>query len=392
MDTPQNTVCAVVVAAGSSTRMGSQTPKQLLPLCGEPLLAHTLRAFEAAGSVDSVVVVCRREDRPAIEALAAPFHKVRAFPEGGATRQASVAAGVKAAGEAEILAIHDGARALITPQEIDRVVADCRLFRASTLAVPVVDTIKEADSQELVARTLDRSVLRSIQTPQVFYKAEYEKAMEAAEAAGKDFTDDCQLMEFVGRKVHLCSGSRSNLKVTTPEDLLFAQAVLQHRKEQERVSRMRIGHGYDVHRLVEGRKLILGGVTIPWEKGLLGHSDADVLAHAVADALLGAAALGDIGKLFPDTDPAYEGADSLQLLAQVCRVVREKGFAIENIDATILAQAPKLRPHIDAMRENLARACGIPVDRVSVKATTEEGLGFTGAKEGIAVHSVCLLR
>lgn len=155
---------------------------------------------------------------------------------------------------------------------------------------------------------------------------------------------------------------------------------------------MRIGHGYDVHRLVEGRKLILGGVTIPWEKGLLGHSDADVLAHAVADALLGAAALGDIGKLFPDTDPAYKGADSLLLLSEVCRVVREQGYTIENIDATILAQAPKLRPHIDTMRENLARACNIPVDCVSVKATTEEGLGFTGAQEGIAVHSVCLLR
>lgn len=155
---------------------------------------------------------------------------------------------------------------------------------------------------------------------------------------------------------------------------------------------MRIGHGYDVHRLVEGRRLILGGVEIPWKKGLLGHSDADVLAHAVADALLGAAALGDIGKLFPDTDPAYEGADSLLLLAEVCRVVREKGYEIENIDATILAQAPKLRPHIDVMREKLAGACGISTGQVSVKATTEEGLGFTGAGEGIAVHSVCLLR
>lgn len=154
---------------------------------------------------------------------------------------------------------------------------------------------------------------------------------------------------------------------------------------------MRIGHGYDVHRLVEGRRLILGGVEIPWEKGLLGHSDADVLAHAIADALLGAAALGDIGKLFPDTDPTYEGADSLLLLAEVCRVVREKGYEIENIDATILAQAPKLRPHIDSMREKLAVACGIGIGQVSVKATTEEGLGFTGAGEGIAVHSVCLL-
>ena len=154
---------------------------------------------------------------------------------------------------------------------------------------------------------------------------------------------------------------------------------------------MRIGHGYDVHRLVEGRKLILGGVEIPYEKGLLGHSDADVLAHAVADALLGAAALGDIGKLFPDTDPAYAGADSLKLLAEAVRQVREKGFKPVNVDATVLAQAPKLRPYIDAMRERLAAACGLPADAVSVKATTEEGLGFTGAGEGIAVHAVCLL-
>lgn len=154
---------------------------------------------------------------------------------------------------------------------------------------------------------------------------------------------------------------------------------------------MRIGHGYDVHRLVEGRKLILGGVEIAYEKGLLGHSDADVLAHAVTDALLGAAAIGDIGKLFPDTDPAYKGADSLKLLAEAVRKVRAKGYDVVNIDATVLAQAPKLRPYIDTMRQNLADACGIDADRLNVKATTEEGLGFTGNGEGIAVHAVCLL-
>lgn len=154
---------------------------------------------------------------------------------------------------------------------------------------------------------------------------------------------------------------------------------------------MRIGHGYDVHRLVEGRRLILGGVEIAYEKGLLGHSDADVLAHAVTDALLGAAAIGDIGKLFPDTDPAYAGADSLKLLAEAVRQVRAKGYDIVNVDATVLAQAPKLRPHIDAMRHNLATACGIDPDQMNVKATTEEGLGFTGNGEGIAVHAVCLL-
>lgn len=154
---------------------------------------------------------------------------------------------------------------------------------------------------------------------------------------------------------------------------------------------MRIGHGYDVHRLVEGRRLILGGVDIPYEKGLLGHSDADVLAHAIADALLGAAALGDIGKLFPDTDPAFEGANSLRLLAEVVRRLQAEGYSIGNIDATVLAQRPKLSPYIMQMRENLADACGIAVEKISVKATTEEGLGFTGAGEGIAAHAVCLL-
>lgn len=153
----------------------------------------------------------------------------------------------------------------------------------------------------------------------------------------------------------------------------------------------RIGHGYDVHRLVEGRPLILGGVSIPYEKGLLGHSDADVLTHAVADALLGAAALGDIGGLFPDTDPAYKDADSLKLLSVVVKVVRDAGYTVSNIDATVLAQAPKLKPHITKMREKLAAACDIPVDAVSVKATTEEGLGFTGSGEGIAAHAVCLV-
>ena len=155
---------------------------------------------------------------------------------------------------------------------------------------------------------------------------------------------------------------------------------------------MRIGHGYDVHKFAEGRKLILGGVEIPFEMGLLGHSDADVLLHAISDALLGASALGDIGLLFPDTDPQYEGADSIQLLRQVCRKVREAGFEIENVDATVLAQQPKLRPYIDDMRAMISAALGIDLDCVSVKATTEEGLGFTGRKEGISAHAVCLLK
>ena len=199
----------------------------------------------------------------------------------------------------------------------------------------------------------------------------------------RDVTDDCSIFELAGLPVRLVEGEYANRKITTREDLPA------HAKEE---TAMRVGHGYDVHRLVEGRKLILGGVEIPYEKGLLGHSDADVLAHAVADALLGAAALGDIGKLFPDTDERYKGADSLVLLGHVAARVRQAGFAVENIDATVLCQRPKLAAHIPAMREKLAAACGMDAGDVSVKATTEEGLGFTGEGLGIAAHCVCLLR
>lgn len=202
------------------------------------------------------------------------------------------------------------------------------------------------------------------------------------------YTDDCQLIEAAGGRVRLTLGDYKNIKLTTPEDRVTARAYLGEQKEEKT---MRIGSGYDVHRLVEGRKLILGGVDVPYERGLLGHSDADVLAHAITDALLGAAALGDIGKLFPDNDPQYEGADSLALLGRVCALLGEKGYSIGNIDATVIAQRPKLAPHIPQMRENLAKACGIALPQVSVKATTEEGLGFTGSGDGIAASAVCLL-
>ncbi len=227
-------VCAVIVAAGSSTRMGGSVPKQLLKLCGEPLLVHTLRTFDQSGCVDEAVLVCRQEDIPVIGKLAKPFPKIRWIVPGGSTRQESVAAGVRAAGDCEIIAIHDGARPLVTQQEIAAVIADCKKWRASSLAVPVVDTIKEVDAEEFVTFTPNRSLLRAVQTPQVFFREEYEQAMEKARAAGKDFTDDCQLMEFSGRRVHLCMGRRSNLKVTTPEDLLYARAILEERQRLQK--------------------------------------------------------------------------------------------------------------------------------------------------------------
>ncbi len=214
--------------------------------------------------------------------------------------------------------------------------------------------------------------------PQGFVRQGYRELLKATDAAGG--ADDWSVYERAGRPVRLVEGDYANLKITTREDI----------PEEEKA--MRIGHGYDVHRLAEGRKLILGGVEIPFEKGLDGHSDADVLVHAVMDALLGAAALGDIGHLFPDTDAAYKGADSLVLLGRVSEVLREAGYAPVNIDATILCQRPKLAPHIDAMRSNIAARLGMRAEDVSVKATTEEKLGFTGSGEGIAAHAVCLIQ
>ena len=251
--------------------------------------------------------------------------------------------------------------------------------------MPVKDTLKRTDEDGVILDTPDRANLWRVQTPQVFDRAALCAAMATALAESKDYTDDCQLMEAAGHKVRLVQGLDTNLKLTTPEDIRLAKALMKEEKP------MRIGHGYDVHKLVEGRDLILGGVKIEYEKGLLGHSDADVLTHAIMDALLGAAALGDIGKLFPDNDPAYAGADSVALLGRVVERITAEGYTIGNIDATILCQRPKLAPHIPQMRDILAAACGVPADRVSVKATTEEGLGFTGTGEGIAAHCVCLL-
>lgn len=378
-------VTAVIVAAGSSTRMGQ--PKLMIPLCGKPVLEHTLRAFDRS-AVDAIVVVTREQDIPALKALGNALSKPCAFVTGGDTRQHSVANGIAAVPpETTMVAIADGARPLITPDEIDRVIVAARESGAASAAVRVKDTIKQADENGIITATPDRATLWQVQTPQVFSLPLYKRAMEAVAAAGLDLTDDCQLVEYIGAKVTLCETSYENIKITTPEDIAVATAFLRKRG----VGGMRIGHGYDVHRFCEGRPCIIGGVTVPFELGLLGHSDADVLTHAIMDALLGAAAMGDIGKLFPDTDDRFKGADSIALLREVIARIKEAGYTVGNIDATVLAQKPKLRPHIDNMRQVIADACGVDAASVNIKATTEEGLGFTGAMQGIAAHAVCVL-
>lgn len=381
-------VTAILAAAGSSTRMGFD--KLSYDLGEHTVLEQSLLAFDLCPEVDEIVLVAGKNAWEQAKKAASCCTKPVQLVPGGTTRAESVQAGVCAA-RGELVAIHDAARPFVSQSIIRDTLAAARKYGAAAPAVPVKDTIKCAacgdgkvvPQQCFVTQTPDRNTLYAVQTPQCFYRTEYLNALEnLPEEKARLVTDDCSLFELVGKTVQLVAGDYANLKITTKEDLL------PYKKEKHS---MRIGHGYDVHKLVEGRPLILGGVTIPYEKGLLGHSDADVLAHAISDALLGAAALGDIGKHFPDTDPAYAGADSLKLASAVVDLVAEKGYKPENVDATILCQAPKLAPHILPMRENLARALGMDVDDVSVKATTEEHLGFTGAGEGIAVHAVALL-
>ena len=381
-------VTAVLVAAGSSTRMGFD--KLSFDLGGETVVQRSIRAFAECPLVDEIVLVAGK-NREFLEQQAAACQKPVQVVSGGATRAESAKNGVLAA-HGELVAVHDAARPFVSQEVITAVLDAAAECGAAAPAVPVKDTVKTAvcgngkvvPDHCMVSDTPDRSTLYAVQTPQCFDRAAYLAALdELDEEKARLVTDDCSLFELTGRPVQLTQGDYANLKITTREDLPHP--------EQKEGANMRIGHGYDVHRLVEDRKLILGGVEVPYEKGLLGHSDADVLAHAVMDAVLGAAALGDIGKHFPDTDPEYSGADSLKLARRVSEILKENGWRVENIDSTILCQRPKLAPYIPAMREKLAEAFGLPVDAVSVKATTEEHLGFTGEGLGIAAHAVALI-
>ena len=369
-------VTAIIVAAGASRRMGFDKLNYRLP-DGRTVLETSCALFAAHPAVDELVLVAGG-NRPQCEAIAAACPKPCTVVQGGATRADSVRSGLAAA-KGQLVAIHDAARPFASAEIITAALQAAAESGAAAPAVPVKDTIKVADHDGKVVATPDRATLYAVQTPQCFDRALYLQALEAVSGEKASLvTDDCSLFELAGLPVTLTAGDYANLKITTKEDL---------QKEKT----MRIGHGYDVHRLVEDRKLILGGVEVPYEKGLLGHSDADVLLHAVMDAVLGAAALGDIGQHFPDTDPAYKGADSLALTREVAKIIAAHGYKVGNIDATILCQRPKLAPHIPAMRQNIADAFGLPLDAVSVKATTEEHLGFTGEGLGIAAHAVALI-
>ena len=372
--------------------MGTHIPKQFLDLAGRPVLAWTLTAFERADRIDCVVLVVGHED---IDTCREQFGKKK-FPKvvnvvaGGAERQDSVACGLQMIPQdADVVAIHDGARAYVTPEEINAVVRAAAERGAAVLGTPVTDTIKCVQGDQ-VAKTLDRSTLRAVQTPQAFRRDVIFRAHRAARESGYLGTDDTALVERLGEAVTIVPGRADNIKITSIEDLDMGLHILEKRGDV--TPTLRIGQGYDAHQLVKDRALILGGVHIPNEKGLLGHSDADVLIHVIIDALLGALGAGDIGRLFPDTDAAYKDISSLTLLARVGHILKESHAQIRNVDATVMAQRPKLSPYIEQMRENMARALEVSVDLISVKATTTEHLGFVGREEGIAAQAVALIK
>ena len=396
---PPERVAAVVVAAGRGQRLAAPD-KVLLPLAGQPMLAWSLAAIAATPQIGTVVVVAGEHTIASVEALIEEraFQKVVAVVPGGERRQDSVAAGLAALpDQTEVVLIHDGARPLADADLFRRCAEAAAATGAVIAAMPVADTLKRvAGADRVIAGTVDRSGLWAAQTPQAFRLDVLRRAF--ASNAGADVTDEALLCEAAGIPVQVVPSSSANLKVTHPEDVAVAEALLRARTPLQEIAPLpaspppfRTGIGYDIHRFAPGRRLVLGGVEIPHELGLYGQSDADVLLHAIADAILGAAALGDIGQHFPPGDARFRDADSQDLLRESVRLARAAGWAPANIDATLLAEAPRIGPHVPLMRERIASCLGLGPDAVGVKATTNETLGAIGRREGIAALAVATL-
>lgn len=381
-------VTAIIAAGGRGVRFGGALPKQLLALGGIPVLQRSVDAFLRHERITDIVVAL-----PADLAAAPPSYvrgtaKPLTVVDGGERRQDSVArAFARVPPSADIVVVHDAARPLVSAGLISRTIDAAVEHGAAIAALQATDTVKRGDGRRMIVGTIPRAEVFLAQTPQAFHMSVLREALSAA--ADSDATDEAAIVERLGRPVVLVDGDPRNVKITAPEDLAFAEGLL---RPSGAASVIRIGNGYDLHRLVPGRPLVLGGVTIPFDKGLSGHSDADAVCHAVTDAILGAVGAGDIGRHFPDTDAAWKDADSLNLLSRACDIVRSKGFAVGNVDVVVIAERPKMSPHADAMRANLARALQISIEQVSVKGKTNEGVGATGTGEAIAVHAVALVR
>ena len=374
----------VVVAAGGGTRFGGSSPKQFQDLCGRTVLARSIHCLTSHPAVKGVVVVLHPSEVDSeTGALVRGLDGVTAVVAGGATRAESSLHGVRAAGSASYVLVHDAARPAASPALVDRVVQATLRHGAAIPVLPVHDTIKELSPSGTVRNTPDRTRLSAAQTPQ---GARTEWLLEALERSGSgSVTDEAAALEAAGRIVHVVEGERENLKITTQEDL----EILRRRLGGD--DGMRIGSGYDVHRFGGEQPLVLAGVPFPGEVGLLGHSDADVVLHAVMDALLGGAGLPDIGRHFPPADPAYKGADSSALARTVLERVRQAGFKIVNVDITVLAERPRIGPRLEEMKSTLSAVLDLDGSRIGLKATTLEGMGALGRSEGIGCQAVALL-
>jgi 2-C-methyl-D-erythritol 4-phosphate cytidylyltransferase/2-C-methyl-D-erythritol 2,4-cyclodiphosphate synthase len=397
-------VSAIIAAGGRGLRLGSSLPKQFMTVSGRSVLERCVRLFLTHPGVDEVVVALPADvfaDPPLyLRAAAKPLRLV----PGGARRQDSVLNAFRALDErSELVVIHDAARPFASAELVSRTIAAAAETGAAIAALPSQDTVKRSAAHDragdplgtvLVTETIPRDEVYLAQTPQVFRRDVLRQALALAES-GAEATDEATLAERNGTLVRLVAGEPTNIKITTPDDLPLAEAIA--RRDRRPADReppsiaLRVGTGYDLHRLVAGRSLVLAGVRVPFDRGLQGHSDADIVCHAVIDAVLGAAAAGDIGRHFPDTDPEWRDADSLALLRRAGEMVRSRGYVVANVDVVVIAERPKLADHADAMRANLADALGIPVANVSIKGKTNEGLGAIGRGEAMAAHAVALV-
>jgi 2-C-methyl-D-erythritol 4-phosphate cytidylyltransferase/2-C-methyl-D-erythritol 2,4-cyclodiphosphate synthase len=379
-------VAAIVVAAGRGSRAGPGLPKQFRALGGEPVLRTALKLLAGHPEVARVQPVIHPDDRAAYRAAAEGLDLLPPVV-GGATRQASVLAGLDALAPRApgIVLVHDAARPFATPALVSRAIAAGRQHDAAIPVLPVADTVKRVDDAGRVEATLDRGRLRLVQTPQAFGFAALLEAHRKAVAQGRhDFTDDAALAEWAGMSVATFAGEPGNTKLTTADDLARAQ--------MQRLNDIRTGMGVDVHAFGPGDRVTLGGVVIPHDRALSGHSDADVVLHAIVDAILGALADGDIGVHFPPSDPQWRGASSDRFVAFAMERLRARNGVVGHLDISIVCEAPKIGPHRDAMRARIAALCGVTTDRVGIQATTSEKLGFIGRGEGIVAYATATIR
>jgi 2-C-methyl-D-erythritol 4-phosphate cytidylyltransferase / 2-C-methyl-D-erythritol 2,4-cyclodiphosphate synthase len=387
----------IIVAAGRGSRAGGDIPKQYCDLGGRSVLARSCEAFLSHEEIASVLVVIHPDDtvlyEQALEGLPSPvLRKLLPAVAGGETRQNSVRQGLEALVDArpQIVLIHDAARPWVDRALIDRALQTAQCTGAAVPGIPVTDTIKIVGEEGYVVDTPDRARLRAVQTPQAFRYDQILKAHRDAAAAGlSSFTDDGALAEWAGLKVHVFGGSPQNAKITHAADLQDAERRL---RGADMTYVTRLGTGFDVHAFGEGDHVWLGGVRIAHDKGVLAHSDGDVVLHALTDALLGAIADGDIGVHFPPSDPQWRGASSDRFLAFAAERVRLRDGVIDHLDVTLLCEAPRLSPHREEMRRRIAQLAGLRIDQVSLKATTTEKLGFTGRQEGLAAQAAATVR